>query len=78
MTAPMDARVAPLHWSTWSYATSADYLKLEVRDQAGNTASFITPEPVAIERVRPQGRIRGVRPIGEQARLRTPGALTPR
>lgn len=65
-------------WRMDSRIPAQLYLKLEARDQAGNTASYITPEPVAIERVRPQGRIRGVRPIGEQARLRTPGAITPR
>ncbi len=65
-------------WRMDSRIPAQLYLKLEARDQAGNTAAFITPEPVAIERVRPQGRIRGVRPIGEQARLRTPGAVTPR
>ena len=65
-------------WRMDSRIPAQLYLKLEARDLAGNTAVMITPEPVAIERVRPQGRIRGVRPIGEQARLRTPGALTPR
>lgn len=54
------------------------YVKLDVRDVAGNAASFVTPEPAVIERVRPQGRIRGVRPIGESARLRVPSQILPR
>jgi hypothetical protein len=54
------------------------YVKLDVRDVAGNAASYVTPEPVVIERVRPQGRIRGVRPIGESARLRVPSQILPR
>lgn len=54
------------------------YLKLDARDEAGNVGTFITPEPVAIQRVRPQGKIRGVRPIGESARLRLPAELPKR
>jgi hypothetical protein len=54
------------------------YLKLEVRDVAGNTTTYVTPDPVVIERVRPQGRIRGVRPIGESARLKAPSQILPR
>jgi len=54
------------------------YVKLDVRDTAGNAATYVTPEPVVIERVRPQGRIRGVRPIGESARMRVPSQILPR
>lgn len=54
------------------------YLKLDARDEAGNVGTFVTPEPVAIQRVRPQGKIRGVRPIGESARLRLPAELPKR
>jgi hypothetical protein len=39
------------------------YLRLEVRDEAGNVGTFETPQPVALDRHRPEGRIRGVRPI---------------
>jgi hypothetical protein len=44
------------------------YLRLEVRDEAGNVRIDDSTEPVAIERVRPQGRIRDVRPSGEASR----------
>lgn len=40
------------------------YLRLEVRDEAGNVATFETAEPVSLDRHRPEGRIRGVRPLG--------------
>jgi hypothetical protein len=54
------------------------FLKLDVRDIAGNVTSLVTPQPVTIERVRPQGRIRSVRPIGESARLRAASQIVPR
>jgi hypothetical protein len=38
------------------------YLRLEVRDEAGNIRVDDSTEAVAIDRVRPQGRIRDVRP----------------
>lgn len=38
-------------------------LRLEVRDEAGNVATFATPDPVALDRHRPTGHIRGVRPV---------------
>jgi hypothetical protein len=38
-------------------------LRLEVRDEAGNVATFDTPNAVALDRHRPSGRIRGVRPL---------------
>ncbi len=44
------------------------YLRLEARDQAGNVGTYETPEPVSINRQRPQGRIRGVRPLGQTPR----------
>lgn len=49
------------------------YLKLEVRDEAGNIGRFETPEPISLNRQLPQGRIRDVRPVapdagGEQAK----------
>jgi hypothetical protein len=40
------------------------YLRLEARDEAGNVGSFETAEAVALDRHRPEGRIRGVRPLG--------------
>jgi hypothetical protein len=65
-------------WRMDSRIPAKLFLKLDVRDEAGNVGTFITPEAVTIERVRPQGRIRGVRPIGEQAKLRTPGDVIAR
>ena len=65
-------------WRIDSRMPTKMYLKIDVRDEAGNTGTFITPEPVAIQRVRPQGKIRGVRPIGESARLRMPAELPKR
>jgi hypothetical protein len=42
------------------------YLRLEVRDEAGNIATFETPEPMAIDRTPPSPppAIRGVESIG--------------
>jgi hypothetical protein len=45
------------------------YLRLEVRDEAGNVATFDASEPVVLERMLPQGRLRDVRPVGVSARL---------
>jgi hypothetical protein len=42
------------------------YLRLEVRDEAGNVGTFDWPEPVSLDRNRPEGHIRGVRPSGQQ------------
>lgn len=54
------------------------YLKLDVRDEAGNVGTFVTPEQISLERVKPQGKIRGVRPIGVSAGLRLPSQIPPR
>ena len=40
------------------------FLRLEVRDEAGNVGAFETAEAVSLDRHRPEGRIRGVRPLG--------------
>ncbi len=37
------------------------YLRLEARDEAGNIATYDQPEPVSLDRARPQGHIRDVR-----------------
>ncbi len=44
------------------------YLRLEVRDEAGNVGTFDLPEPVSLDRNRPEGRIRGVRTSGQNDR----------
>lgn len=41
------------------------YLRLEVRDEAGNLQVVESRDPVAIDRLRPKGRIRQVRPVRE-------------
>jgi hypothetical protein len=60
--------------NTGSYAWRPDnrapdriYLRIEARDEAGNTAVYDTTEPTALDRIRPEGRIREVRPAGEAA-----------
>jgi hypothetical protein len=65
-------------WRLDSRTPERLFIKLEVRDAAGNVATYVTPQPVTVERMRPQGRIRSVRPIGESARLRTPSQIVPR
>jgi hypothetical protein len=44
------------------------YLRLDVRDEAGNVGTFETPQAVAIDPFRPAARIRGVRPVVDRAR----------
>jgi len=41
------------------------FLRLEVRDEAGNVGLFELPEPVSLDRSRPEGHIKGVRPLGQ-------------
>jgi hypothetical protein len=48
------------------------YLKLEVRDLAGNVGQFQTPKPVDVAVPSPTGRLRSVRPVtSEPGRYRT-------
>ena len=49
-------------WRLDAHVPQQIYLKLEVRDEAGNVGTDETQSPVLIDRQRPQGRIRGVRP----------------
>ncbi len=60
--------------NTGSYAWRLDrrvadqiYLRLEVRDEAGNTTTIEPPDPLPINRARPQGRIRDIRARDESA-----------
>ena len=41
------------------------FVRLEVRDEAGNIGVFETPDPVALDPGRPQGHLRTVRPLGD-------------
>ena len=43
------------------------FLRIEARDEAGNTAIFDLPDPVPLERILPEGRIRGVRSVTDTA-----------
>lgn len=45
------------------------YLRLEVRDEAGNVGVFDTPEAIQVGSARPTVRINAVRPVVESARL---------
>ncbi len=55
---PVDARVP-----------RAIYLRLEVRDEAGNVGIFETNQSVAVDRTNPATRIRDVRPVGRSATI---------
>lgn len=54
-------------WRMDSRVKDKIYLKLEVRDEAGNIGVFESPEPISLNRQLPQGRIRGVRPVGPES-----------
>ncbi len=56
------------HWRLDSRVPDRIYLRLEVRDEAGNLGVFDAAEPVSLDRHRPEGRIRGVRPLGQPER----------
>jgi hypothetical protein len=51
-------------WRAERHLPEQLYVRLEVRDAAGNTTTFQTAEPVAVSRPRPQVRIREVRSFG--------------
>ncbi len=50
-------------WKLDSRVPSRILLRLEVRDEAGNIGTYDTSEPLTLDRFRPAGKIRGVRPI---------------
>jgi hypothetical protein len=43
------------------------YLRLEVRDEAGNVGEFQAPDPISLAPNRPQGRLRTVHPMEDEA-----------
>jgi hypothetical protein len=49
-------------WRLDNHVPQQVYVRLDVRDEAGNVGTDETQTPVLIDRQRPQGRIRGVRP----------------
>ncbi len=50
-------------WRLDKRAPARVHILLEARDEAGNLTSHELGEPVSLERIRPQGRIREVRPL---------------
>ncbi len=56
--------------SSGSYAWRPDeripdqvYLRVEARDEAGNIGVYESADPIPLDRIRPEGRIRGIRPV---------------
>jgi hypothetical protein len=54
-------------WRPDSRAPDKIYLRIEARDEAGNVGSFEANQPVMLDRIRPEGHIRAVRPTGDTA-----------
>lgn len=54
-------------WRPDNRAPDSVYLRIEARDEAGNTGIYESADPVPLDRVRPEGRIRGVRPVTDSA-----------
>jgi hypothetical protein len=54
-------------WRLDTNAPDRVYLRIAVRDEAGNVEQYDTPDPVGLDPVRPKGRIRSVRPAEEAA-----------
>ena len=55
-------------WPADAQIPAAVYLRLEVRDEAGNTAADQLAEPVRLDGLAPKARIRGVQPIQDADR----------
>ncbi len=55
-------------WPADPQLPSALYLKLEVRDDAGNVATDQTEQPIQIDGLAPQARIRGIQPVQDMDR----------
>ncbi len=52
-------------WRLARHVPDRFYVRLEVRDRAGNVAVTRSELPVAVQRPRPQGRLRGARPASD-------------
>jgi hypothetical protein len=50
-------------WRLDERAPAQVYVRMEIRDEAGNVAVADRTEPVSLDRKRPEGRIRNVRPV---------------
>ena len=58
---------------TWRFDSRVPervFLRLEVRDEAGNVGVFETPEPVSLDPNRPKGHIRTVHPLDDDSSTR--------
>lgn len=51
-------------WRLERHMPNQFYVRLEVRDLAGNLATHQSSEPISLARPQPTGRLRGVQPIG--------------
>jgi hypothetical protein len=51
-------------WRLDSRVPDQIFLRLEARDEAGNVGIFESAEPISLDRQRPKGHIRAVRPVG--------------
>jgi len=49
-------------WPVPREAGARVYLKIEVKDRAGNVGRFVTPQPVTVEVPRPRARVIGINP----------------
>ncbi len=50
-------------WQVESRVPPVVQLRMQVRDEAGNIGEFDWPKPVVLDRTKPEGRIRDVRPL---------------
>jgi hypothetical protein len=55
-------------WPADPHLPSTVYLKLEVRDEAGNVTNDQTDQPIQIDGLAPKARIRGVQPLRDTDR----------
>lgn len=68
---PIASRLESQGSFDWRYPENAPdrlYFRLEIRDEAGNVGEYETANPTLLERIAPQGRLRAVRPVNDQAR----------
>jgi hypothetical protein len=56
-------------WRIERHVPGRFYLKLEARDTAGNVATYLTPEPIELNRPQPTGTLRNIRPVADVPRV---------
>ncbi len=64
------------YWTVPPNTTQEIFLKIEVRDEAGNVGSYQVEKAVSIEGLAPHGRIRGVRPTETSRKTTGSGTFT--